>query len=58
MDNKATLREIVEHVESDIEEKGLDVISDKISGHFAGFRSLELAFAMNRFRGFDVIQKK
>ena len=58
MNNKATLREIVEHVESDIEEKGLDVISDKISGHFAGFRSLELAFAMNRFRGFDVIQKK
>jgi len=58
MNNKATLREVVERVVTDIEENGLDVISDKISGHFAWFRDLELAFAINRLRGFDVIQKE
>jgi len=58
MDNKSTLREVAQHVIRDIEENGLDVLSDKISGHFARFRSLELIFAMNRLRGFDVIQKR
>jgi len=58
MNNKATLREVVERVVTDIEENGLDVISDKISGHFAWFRDLELAFAINRLRGFDVIQRE
>ena len=58
MDGKATLREVVERVIADIDENGLDVISDKISGHFAWFRGLELAFAINRLRGFDVIQKE
>lgn len=58
MDRNTTLREVVRHVEKDIEEYGLDVISDKISGHFARFRALELAFAFNRLRGFDVAQKK
>ena len=41
----------------DIDENGIDIISDKISGHFAWFRGLELAFTLNRLRGFDVIQK-
>ena len=58
MDENRTLREVVEHVETDIAQYGLDVISDKISGHFACFRSLELAFALNRLRGFNVIQTK
>ncbi len=58
MNNTTTLREVVERVVTDIEENGLDVISDKVSGHFALFRALELAFAINRLRGFDVIQKK
>ena len=58
MNNEMTLRDIVEHVVTDIEEKGLDVISDKMSGHFACFRELELAFTMNRLRGFDVLQKE
>ena len=42
----------------DIEEHGLDVISDVLSGHFAWFRGLELAFAINRLRGLDVIQQQ
>ncbi len=57
MDEKATLREVVERVAADIDESGLDVISNRISGHFAWFRGLELAFAINRLRGLDVIQK-
>lgn len=57
MDDTRTLREVVEYVVADIEEKGLDVISDKISGHFAWFRAFELAFAMNRLRSFNVVQK-
>lgn len=55
MDHKTTLREVTEHIVRDIEENGLDIISDKISGYFAFFRSLELALAMNRLRDFDVI---
>lgn len=51
------LREVVQRVQKDIEENGMDVISDKVSGHFAWFRGLELAFALNRLRGFDVAQK-
>jgi predicted ABC-class ATPase len=58
MDNKTTLRDVIERVVTDIEEEGLDIISNKMSGHFACFRELELAFAMNRLRGFDVIQKE
>jgi predicted ABC-class ATPase len=52
MDGKATLRQVVEHVQQDIEADGLDILSDRISGHFAAFRALELAFAINRLRGF------
>jgi predicted ABC-class ATPase len=51
MDGKTPLPEIVERVIADIEEKGLDVISRRISGHFAWFRGIELAFAINRLRG-------
>ncbi|MCK4863823.1 MAG: ABC-ATPase domain-containing protein [Gammaproteobacteria bacterium] len=58
MDNKKTLRDVIEQVVFDIEDKGLDVISDKISGHFAMFRTFELAFAMNRLGDFDVMQKR
>lgn len=58
MDDNATIKEVVNQVERDIKEKGMDVISDKISGHFAWFRGLELALTMNRLRGFDVIQTK
>ena len=57
MDNKTPLREVVHRVIKDIDENGIDVISDKISGHFAWFRGLELAFTLNRLRGFDVIQQ-
>jgi predicted ABC-class ATPase len=57
MDGKATLRQVVEHVQSDIETNGLDILSDRISGHFAAFRAQELAFAINRLRGFKANQE-
>lgn len=57
MDKKSSLNEIITRVMNDIEENGLDVLSNKISGNFAWFRPLELAFTFNRLRGFDVIQK-
>jgi len=58
MNDKTSLCEVIDRVLEDIEAHGLDIISDKISGHFAWFRGLELAFSLNRLRGFDVIQKK
>ena len=58
MDGKKTLREVTDSVLQEITDNGLDIISDRISGHFAMFRSLELAFAFNRLRCFDVIQKE
>lgn len=57
MGNEITLRDVIERVEEDIELNGLDVISDTLSGYFAKFRALELAFAINRLRGVELIQK-
>ena len=57
INKKISLKEIVDKVMNDIQQNGLDILSDKISGNFAWFRCFELAFAFNRLRGFDVIQK-
>jgi predicted ABC-class ATPase len=57
IDRKTTLREVVHRVIADIDENGIDVMSKKISGHFAWFRGLELAFTINRLRGLEVIQQ-
>jgi predicted ABC-class ATPase len=58
MVNNFTMREVIDSVIKDIDENGMDIISAKISGHFSRFRGLELAFALNRLRGFKVLQKK
>ena len=58
MNGKSTIQDVIERVVSDIEEHGLDVISEKLSGHFACFRALELAFAINRLGGLEVKQKE
>jgi len=47
-DGKRSLREIVEQVLRDIDEKGLDILNPKISGCYAAFRKFELAAAINR----------
>ena len=56
MNGKRTLKQVIDLVMADIEAKGLDVLSEKISGHFAQFRAFELAFALNRMRSFNVNQ--
>jgi predicted ABC-class ATPase len=40
-----------------VEEKGLDGLSPKISGHFAQFRDIELACALNRLRTVRITQR-
>lgn len=57
MDQRSSIKEIIDQVMNDIDTNGLDVLSDRISGHFAEFRPFELAFTLNRLRGFDVIQR-
>jgi predicted ABC-class ATPase len=57
IDRKTPLCEVSQRVIKDIELHGIDIISDRISGHFAWFRHLELAFVLNRLRSLDVIQK-
>jgi hypothetical protein len=54
MDGTRTLAELVDSVLKDVEEKGLDVLSPRPVGDFAGFRNLELAAAINRLRTLGV----
>ncbi|MFW5902240.1 MAG: ABC-ATPase domain-containing protein [Thermodesulfobacteriota bacterium] len=51
-----TLRQLAERVVSDIRENGLDVLTPYITGENAGFRSLDLAAAINRMRSLKVRQ--
>ena len=57
MDQKSSLKEIINQIMKDIDTQTLDVLSEQISGHFAEFRPFELAFAFNRLRGIKVLQK-
>ena len=56
MDGNRTLKQVMDLVMVDLEENGLDILNEKISGYFAQFRSFELAFALNRMRSFRVNQ--
>ena len=58
MDDETTLREIIDRLMDDLNRKGLDILSKRKSGHFARFRGLELALAINRIRGLRMKQKK
>ena len=53
-DGKMPLKEIIHKLMSDIEKNGLDILNNKASGYFAGFRGLELAFAINRLRALKI----
>jgi predicted ABC-class ATPase len=44
-----TVREIADHCARVMQEKGLDGLCDRVSGHLAQFRDIELASALNRF---------
>jgi len=53
-DGKTSLKEIIHDLMRLIEKNGLDILSGKATGNFAGFRGLELAFALNRLREFKI----
>ncbi|KHE92894.1 MAG: hypothetical protein SCABRO_01283 [Candidatus Scalindua brodae] len=58
MDGQKSIKEICRLVLADIQEKGLDCLSDRgIRGDFAEFRSYELAATLSRFRALRVEQK-
>ena len=57
MDKKNTLKDIITQVMDDIEQHGLDILGERISGNFAWFRGLELAFVLNRLRSVAMNQK-
>ena len=50
MDRSRSLREIVDALESDFDENGLDVLSRRHMGNYARPRGLEIAAAINRLR--------
>jgi len=49
-DGRRSLAEGLQAVMDDIEARGLDVVSDRLSGDLVSFRPLELAAAINRLR--------
>jgi predicted ABC-class ATPase len=58
MDGQRTVREVVERVMQEIEERSLDLLSPSPRGDYAAFRPLELAAAMNRLRSLEVKQRR
>lgn len=56
MDGKITMKEIIGTIMTDIDEKGLDILSQRPVGDYARFRPYELASAMNRLRTLSVRQ--
>ena len=58
IDGERSIKEIIQLILEDIDEKGLDCLSElEIRGDFAEFRKYELAAALNRFRTLIVKQK-
>lgn len=53
-DGKIPLMNIINNLMKEIEENGLDVLSERISGQFSRFRSIDLACAVNRLRDLKV----
>ncbi|MFP4526094.1 MAG: hypothetical protein ACLFNL_06860, partial [Bacteroidales bacterium] len=49
-----SLREIIDRVAEDIEEKGLSTIGHPTNGNYAFFRKTELAAALNRLRSLEI----
>jgi predicted ABC-class ATPase len=54
-DGKRSLTDIVNKVTVEIETHGLDVVSRRLTGQFAAFRGMELAFAINRSRDLKIV---
>ena len=58
IDGKTALSEIVSMLMHDIDEEGLDILNERISGNFALFREIELICALNRLRTLKIEQRK
>ncbi|MEE8041563.1 MAG: hypothetical protein V3T15_02070, partial [Pseudomonadales bacterium] len=54
IDGRRTLREALDALMSEIEEKGLDTIDGRQTGDYAGFRIFELAATLGRLRALRV----
>jgi predicted ABC-class ATPase len=48
------IKELIAHCMQVLEDQGLDGLSQRISGHFARFRDIELAGALNRLRTLQI----
>jgi len=57
MEGKRTLKEVVDHVITDINDHSLDILAPYVTGDIARFRPFELAAAINRMRTLKVAQK-
>jgi len=57
MNGERTMNRIIQDIISDIEERGLDVLSSRPIGDYARFRPQELACAINRLRTLSVRQE-
>ena len=51
-----SIKELIDRCMRSIDERGLDCLSERISGHFAYFRDIELACALNRLRTLRIQQ--
>ena len=58
MDGRRSLKDLMDLVSAEIDQKGLDVLSPKPAGDLAQFRGLELAAAINRLRTLSVSQEE
>ncbi len=56
MDNKTSLRAVIDDIISKIESNGLDLIDLKFTGDLAAFRKFELAAVLNRMRDLQASQ--
>jgi predicted ABC-class ATPase len=58
MDGRKTIHDIISRVMDDIRLRGLDVLSNRPVGDYAGFRDLELAAAINRLRTLLIMKER
>jgi len=56
MDGKLSLRELLDQIMAEIDDRGLDAVGGKKAGDLFRFRRLELAAALNLLRSFEVRQ--
>jgi predicted ABC-class ATPase len=56
MDNRRTLKDVVDRLMSDLDKSGLDILNKNKFGDYAVFRKYELASAINRLRTVKVVQ--